>query len=358
MKSLVFVAVLAFAMSGLSACDEDPPTSGARPRSTAAASDPFGVLPPLGEAIDVGGLRVRVDVKKVGGDKNGPWLLVKMRVKNLGKRSLGLPDLRLECAEPTTIAYMIGDGTSVAPGRSVSKDVRLLISDTGRAENDYYAPIPPCGASASISVWVTSGRPDYTEERAGWRVRPDTLDGLNASLPFTRPGGEPKDPDRPYAWTAEETLPDGYHVVFVPGITAEQALDALAPVRGKARPDDFWGVTVAQREDGVVLFTSGGISEERVRALSRGGHVVASYSNTVNGDDHVLVVRDGKVVRSFDPFLAYDYVKTKPLPEEKGLDLENDTWAASWTLLERLTNIHVTEEWLLDGAHPAYLLKD
>ncbi len=63
------------------------------------------------------------------------------------------------------------------------------------------------------------------------------------------------------------------------------------------------------------------------------------------------------MVRSFDPFLDHNYVKTKPLPEEKGLDLENDTGPASWTLLERLTKVHITQDWLMDHGHPAYVIK-
>ena len=71
----------------------------------------------------------------------------------------------------------------------------------------------------------------------------------------------------------------------------------------------------------------------------------------------ILVARKGTVVRSFDPFLGQDYLKTKHLPEEKGLDLENDTGPASWTLLERLTKVHITRDWLMDEGHPAYLVK-
>lgn len=327
----------------------------ARPSGSASAA---GTLRALGEPIDVGGLRVTVRAEGVGGDKDGPWLDVTMRVENRAGTPLALPSLGLHCSGSRTDGYMAGNATSVRPGRSTRVKTSLLVSRRDEAEDEYYDPIGPCEGTASISVSVTSGQPDYTESTSdGWRLDQRTLDALNARLPFTRPGGDPKDPDRAYAWVDDDgAFSSGYQVVVVPGITADQALRVLRPSRGAPDRDDFDRVVVADHGDGVVLFTWAGVSDEQVAALSRVEGLAATYGNTVEGDDRILVVRRGKVVRDFDPFLDQDYVKTAPLAQEKGLDLEYDTGPASWTLLERLTKVHITEDWLLDDRHPGFVL--
>lgn len=365
-RGIWLVALVLLVSTG---CGEvnDPPTAGAydgaspsggttSPSGTTTAGGPS--LRPLGEPIDVGGLRVTVRVRGAGGDKDGPWLDVTMRVENRADKPLALPSLELHCSRSRTDGYMVGDATSVRPGRSTRVTTSLLVSRHGEAEDEYYDPIGPCEGTASISVSVTSGQPDYTESASdGWRLDQRTLDALNARLPFTRPGGEPKDPDRAYAWVdGDGAFSSGYQVVVVPGITADQALRVLKPVRGAPEPDDFERVVVADHGDGVVLFTWALVSDEDVTALSRIKGLAATYGNTVEGDDRILVVRKGRVVRDFDPFLDQDYKKTAPLPQEKGLDLEYDTGPASWTLLERLTGVAITQDWLLDDGHPGFVL--
>lgn len=347
--------VLAVVVVALSGCGKnDVPSSSPYSPSTPAEG---GDLRQLGEPIDVGGLRVRVTVDEVGGDKDGPWVTTTMRVKNVGTRSVALPDLRLVCSGSTTFGYSANSLSSLRPGRSTTIEVPLLISNTAD-EDDYYEPIARCEGTASISVWVTSGSPDFTESTSdGWQVDATTHDEINARLPFTRPGGEPKDPDRPYAWVEGEYAPEAYQVVSVPGMTFEQAIRILDPVRGSATWEDYERVMVAEHDRGVVLFTYDYIPDKYVRALSRRG-VAASFASSINADTHILVARKGRVVRSFEPMLGQDFKKTKPLPEEQGLDLEYDTWPASWTLLERITGIHITEGWLLDDSHPGFRLRD
>ncbi|NHA00445.1 hypothetical protein G5V59_11290 [Nocardioides sp. W3-2-3] len=342
------------------ACGEvnDPSTAGAYDgASTGTTASPGTSLQPIGRPIDVGGLRVSVRAGEVGGDEDGPWLSATMHVENQGDKPLALPDLESHCSGSTTVGYMAGDVVVVRPGRSSDAEATLLINGPHEDEDDYYAPIARCEGTASISVTVSSGQPDYTmSESDGWILDPRTLAALNARLPFTRAHEAPQDPGRPYAWV-DGALPEGYQVVVVPGITADQAIQALRPVRG-ATSEEYERVAVIERPEGVVLFTTWFVADRSVRALSRGGRLAASYSNTVEGDDHVLVVRDGRVVRSFDPFTGDVYAPGGPLPQEKGLDLENDTWAASFTLLERLTGVPIDEEWLTDDAHPGFRLRD
>lgn len=347
-------ALVLCAAATLAGCGTNDPTTAGEYDSESTTGGPTD-LRPLGEPIDVGGFRVRVDAKEVGGDEDGPWLVTTMRVKNIGEKYLALPSLRLECSGSTTIGYMTNGATGLRPGRSTTLDVPLYIRST---DDDYYAPIAPCQGTASISVVVSSGKPDYVmSESDGWEVDAGTLEKLDARLPFTPPGGEPKDPDRPYAWADDESEsgPEAYQVVSVPGMTAAEALAILRPIRQVRSPDALRRVVVDELDGGVVLFTYWFIPDHYVRRLSQGG-LVASYSISVNADTHIVVARDGRVVRSFDPLLAHDYLKTKPLPQEKGLDLKYDTGPASWTLLERLTRIHVPEAWIYDD-HPAYLLR-
>lgn len=353
----------------------NPPGPASDPASASSSGTAAGEPRPLGEAVDVGGFRVRVTVERVDSDKDGPSLVTTMRVKNIGRKYLALPSLRLECEDPATFGYMVNGATGLSPRRSTKLEVPLFISSMNK---DYYAPIPPCGTSASISVSVTSGRPDYTEsEDPGWRVDPDTLAELNATLPFVMPGGEPKDPDRPYAWVEDDQYTNGYTVIFVKGRGVADVLKILGGVRRDAGvldgsevadlhdevadPNTYDGPTVltaAEHDGGVVVNVPFGyyVSPRRARALSRGG-VAASYGNTVNGDDHVVVARRGRVVRNFDPFLDDSYDRNGPLREEEGLDLAYDTGPASWTLLERLTAIHVEQPWF-DGPQPTYVMED
>lgn len=354
-------ALVLCATATLTGCGtNDPTTAGAYDGGGTdgptdhGTADSIRDLRPLGEPIELGGFLMQVDAKEVGSDKDGPWLVVTMQVENRGKTSLALPELALRCSDSSTFGTMVSSVSTVGPGKSVTTDVTLLVTNR---DDDYFAPIAPCESSGSIAISVSSGRPDFTvSESDGWRVDQGTLSELNALLPFTRPGGEPKDPDRPYAWAAGDAAPEGYQVVSVPGMTASEALAVLDPLREVESPDAPRGVVVDDLDGGVVLFTHWLIPDRYVRELSRGG-IAASYGNTVNGDDHVLVARDGKLVRSFDPFLDENFLATAPLPQEEGLDLEYDTEPAAWTLLERLTKLHITQDWLMDQEHPVYLLK-
>ncbi|MFD0805126.1 hypothetical protein ACFQ0K_03420 [Nocardioides caeni] len=199
-------------------------------------------------------------------------------------------------------------------------------------------PLTECRAPAYIAIGSTH-----------WQLGPIDLDYLNSELAKT--------PGRPYSWVdTDARFSSGYQVVVVPKMSTAEAKGIL-DLEGQADfAGDGEGVLVAQRGGAAVLFTwFDVVPEESMRALSRDG-TVASYSTTVNGDDHVFVAINGKAVRSFDPFLDHDYLGTEPMAEEEGLDFEGDTRPASWHLLERVTSVPITPEWLLEDEHPAYLL--
>lgn len=316
---------------------------------------------PLGEYVEWDDtLRIRADVVSVDSDESAVWMNVAVRVDNNGPHARAMPALEFSCAESGTGTAM-PDYSGSTPRRvdahgSVEVEMRLQLSSNGMDGG----PIPPCEGRATL--WVIMQESDGSASLGDvWSVPDRVVNELNASRPVLTPSPAPgpiADPDRPYAWVDQDQYSSGYQVVVVTRTTAE----AVRRTLGLGAPADVEGVDeaviVAEHSDGVVLFTLFGyLPQEQVQVLSRGG-LAASYSNTVEGDDHILVARDGKVVRSFNPFLGEDYVKSDPLPEEKGLDLEDDTWAASWTLLERLTKIHITEEWLFGEDHPAYLMKD
>lgn len=278
------------------------------------------------------GLLIDIVVESVGGDDQQAWLNVRVDYHNSTGTEQPLDPPTLRCAQSDGVGQVRQDDLTVGWSGGVQVGLLMPPGDDGE-------PLTACRA------------PAYVEIGAGrWTLSGDELEYLNEELA--------REPGRPYSWIAtDESFSVGHQVVVVPDATAAEALDALGPNRRKVSQERFWAIRVAEHDDGVVLFTWGLVSEEQVVALSRIGGLAASYATSEDGGDQILVARDGTVVRSFDPFLDHDYLKTKRLAEEKGLDLENDTGPASWTLLERLTRVHITRDWLMDDGHPAYLVK-
>ena len=98
-----------------------------------------------------------------------------------------------------------------------------------------------------------------------------------------------------------------------------------------------------------------GTREECAAELSRGGVYVCSYRN-VNAVMEVVYARDGELLRRFDPLL-YEPWAGGALPEEAGLPFgtDQDSPAAAFCLMQRLTGVEITRDWLLKCGHPTYL---
>ncbi|WP_370290512.1 DUF6461 domain-containing protein [Nocardioides sp.] len=177
----------------------------------------------------------------------------------------------------------------------------------------------------------------------------DEGEGPSPTAQPTVPPAPSRDPQRPNAWLDDETftegaLSNGFQIVVAPGVSAAQARRALGPVRAPGEDDISGRVGITEHGGAAVLFTDAYIPDEITERLSRlsPSSRLATCGSSINRDDRVLVLQNGRILRHFDPLLAQSYDGTSPLPEEKGLDLENDTEAASITLLERLTGVDLT----------------
>jgi hypothetical protein len=167
-----------------------------------------------------------------------------------------------------------------------------------------------------------------------------------------------------YAWADAEQAVEGLSLLFVrpkpsrlaagltvrdelPGkLTLHEAQDELTTL------DDFaWGseyVQVDELGDWAVFVSPWGwatAGEEITAAISAGGEAVSLFWN-VNAVMSVVVAKDARVVRSFDPLL---YDGGGALPEELGLPFgePGSPRAAALVLAERLTGRAVDLDWLI-----------
>ena len=120
-------------------------------------------------------------------------------------------------------------------------------------------------------------------------------------------------------------------------------------------------VQISSIGDAVVTYEPNGgteFDEDLAVALSRRGRYAAYFWN-VNAVMRFVFAVAGLIQRDFDPLL-YDGDRERALPEELDLpfpsgDTESLTpGQASLALIERLTGVEITMEWLLDTPHPTY----
>jgi hypothetical protein len=118
---------------------------------------------------------------------------------------------------------------------------------------------------------------------------------------------------------------------------------------------DSW--TVVLEGDGFETTTQG-----TLEGLTMRGHRAGVIYRSVNADMQFTWARDGNILRSFDPLLYDVWAVGEVLPEEEGLRFGGGSpTASSFALLERLTGLSLTQEflddrserWLCVGLRPA-----
>jgi hypothetical protein len=180
-----------------------------------------------------------------------------------------------------------------------------------------------------------------------------------------------------YAWLDESSLNDdlmagcvgvipGGDPVWVRrclGVETRPSCHATVREAWKLSESDFGNdlVQVSSIGDAVVIYEPNGwhgVDEELAVVLSQRGRYAAYYWN-VNAVMRFVFAVDGHIQRDFDPLL-YDADRERALPEELDLPFPSgDTESlipgqASLALIERLTGVVITRDWLLATPHPTY----
>lgn len=226
---------------------------------------------------------------------------------------------------------------------------------------------------AVVALVVSAGCGDHTPESQ------DDPTQQNSATSSTTPG-KPKPAHtgrQAYRWLNDYTPSDSYSVAFVRGLSASEALRVLGKVRRDAGP--LTGIEALQLQDdltnwrtyeipsvvwidelggGLVIYSPYGFRPfDRVVALSGNG-LAATFTTTVELDTMIRVARNGKLVREFDPFFYDRHERKGALPEEKGLRFgsRQTPFTPSWRLLDRLTSLHVDQDWFENTPHPTYVL--
>ena len=176
-----------------------------------------------------------------------------------------------------------------------------------------------------------------------------------------------------YDWLGYDEPSDMYSITLVEGRSPRAVLRILEPRKELGAMtfydaggwfvdhmnwNTYTGPHVVQVEahgPGVVVVDVGFPADEILRRLSRPG-TVSSFSTNGELDTYLTVARRGRIVRLFDT--GFRPPREGALPEERGLGFGRkgvDPFAPAWALNERLTGIHVSQEWF-DGVHPTYVL--
>jgi hypothetical protein len=174
-----------------------------------------------------------------------------------------------------------------------------------------------------------------------------------------------------YRWAQEDDAFDAYCVTVVRGASIDDVIDAFAcdrtsrldapfaAQRGMSEPyPEGWGNDTVQIDvlDGAVVCLEdngwAGTEDPRPERLSRSGSYAAVFRN-VNAVMQVVVAEAAHIRRRFDPLL---YDVEGAIAEEQDLPFGDPELAtlAMWVLLERVTGLRLTHDWVLEQHHPAY----
>ena len=168
-----------------------------------------------------------------------------------------------------------------------------------------------------------------------------------------------------YSWVEHV---DAAVIAFVRGLDVREVGDVYRvdwSTERQATFDEAWdgisletnqqAVQLEEREGWVVVVEPLGFmttDDDVLTELSRKGEAVCVFWN-VNAKYQFALARDGVLVRSFDPYIQ-DWEPTgDPLPEEAGLTFgeAGDTAVVSLELAERVTGVHLEEQWVLETPH-------
>lgn len=174
-----------------------------------------------------------------------------------------------------------------------------------------------------------------------------------------------------YEWVEGCAELDAYCVSVTVGLDMQAVADAFQVDPSTMRPasfaeqrelatpypDGFGNDTVGIDRLGaavIALQQNGwaGVEEARGIRLSKSGRYAAAY-RSVNADMSLMVAQHGVIERVFDPLL---YDADGALEEEAGLPFGHpgSPGVAAFALLERLTGVRLTREWVLEDRHPTY----
>ncbi|HET7170332.1 MAG TPA: DUF6461 domain-containing protein [Gaiellales bacterium] len=176
-------------------------------------------------------------------------------------------------------------------------------------------------------------------------------------------------PQAAYEWADGCVELDAFCVSVAVGSDPAEAAAGFAAdlsTQRRARFGDGWGISQSSFGNDVVQIDVlgdavvcvepngwAGIDEDRAARLSRAGPYAALY-RSVNADMELVLARAGRLVRRFDPLL---YDSDGAIPEEEGLafGIAGKPVSASLALIERLTGVRLSRDWLLDLERSTFL---
>jgi hypothetical protein len=155
-------------------------------------------------------------------------------------------------------------------------------------------------------------------------------------------------------------------LTFVSGLGVSDVATALGVSARAPRPatlgdvDPDYEVLIGAESDWTVLlepYGFAGVTSQVIQQLSARGRLTSLY-RSVNEHMTFVYAEGGAERRRFDPLLWPDQQWGDPLAEERGLIFGDPEavypYEQAVVLLERITGLRITDEWLFDVARHAY----
>jgi hypothetical protein len=177
-----------------------------------------------------------------------------------------------------------------------------------------------------------------------------------------------------YSWVKTSSEMQAYCVYIGVGVSQEQvgkSYGIIPETHCLKNASSMWGIgqtsdgndvmRLGELGDAVVAFENNGwtgIAESVVHAIN--APLSVSIYRDVNSHSTFIYAKQGKIIRSFDPVI---YNPEGAIPEEERFGFEpprdDPNWGAhneefAFQLMEILTGIALSREWLLDELLPTY----